>query len=54
MALGMPELLIITIVGLLIVGGLVFLVALTLLSVKRAADRTSVEHDRQRAGDANQ
>ena len=51
MALGTPELLIIAIVGLLILGGLLVLVTLTLLSVKRAADRTAEDHDPQRSGD---
>jgi len=53
MALGTPELLIIAIVGLLILGGLLVLVTVTLVSVKRAADRTAVDHDEQRSGDAD-
>ena len=53
MALGTPELLIILIVGLLIFGGLLVLVTLTLVSVKRAADRTAVDHSQQRSGDAD-
>lgn len=39
MALGTPELLLILIMALLVLGGLLVLVTLTLLSVKRAADR---------------
>ena len=53
MALGTPELLIILIVGLLIFGGLLALVTLTLVSVKRAADRTALDHAQQRSGDAD-
>lgn len=51
--LGTPELLILLIVALLILGGLLVLVTLTLLSVKRAADRTAAgtEHHRPGASD---
>ena len=54
MALGTPELLIMLIVGLLVLGGLLALITLTLVSVKRAADRTTAAHqDQQRSRDAS-
>jgi Flp pilus assembly protein protease CpaA len=54
MALGTPELLIILILGLVVLGGLLVVVTLTLVSVKRAADRsTAADQDRQGSRDAN-
>jgi len=54
MDLGTPELLILMIVGLLVLGGLLALITLTLVSVKRAADRTTAAHqDQQRSRDAS-
>ena len=52
MALGTPELLILLIVGLFVLGGLLVLATLTLVSVKRAADRSAgAGRDDQRSGD---
>ena len=49
--LGTPELLILLIMALLILGGLLILVIRTLLSVKRSADGRAAEQ-KQRSGDA--
>ena len=54
MALGTPELLLILIVGLLVFGGLLVLVTLMLVSVKRAADRSAAaDQVQERSGDAD-
>jgi hypothetical protein len=49
--LGAPELFILLILTVLVLGGVLVLVVLTSLSVKRAADRSVADHDHQRPGD---
>lgn len=54
MALGTPELLIMLVVGLLVLGGFLVLVTLTLLSVKKAADRSiAADQGKQRSADVD-